>query len=212
MRKQKEKKKAKKAAGTIVENDIVGSDSESEERSDMDDPFFQTAFGDEFKEEKVKEKKGTQRGLIVENKKVSKVDRIADQKAKAELELLMMDEKVAKDAHFSVKDIIQSEKSNKSKKNKRKLATLDLQPDFDLDLNDPRFASLVEDHQFHIDPTNSQYKNTATMKKIMMKKRDVGQTRRTVAPVEKVNNSLSSLVESVKRKTKNVGSKGRRTA
>ena len=61
--------------------------------------------------------------------------------------------------HFSAKDVIKAEKSLKSRKQKKKFAKaqLDTQDDFKMDLQDPRFKALLQDHQFFIDPTNPQY-------------------------------------------------------
>ena len=90
-------------------------------------------------------------------KQVSKEERLQKEREKAELELLMIDGEDKEKSHFSAKDIIKSEKV-KSKKQKKKLQkqSLDTQDDFKMDLADPRFSSLIEDHEFFIDPTNSQ--------------------------------------------------------
>lgn len=95
------------------------------------------------------------------SKKLSKQEREEQEKSKKELELLLMDDDGQSKApiHFSAKDVIKAEKSNKSRKQKKKLQkqSLDTQDSFKMDLSDPRFASLLEDHQFFIDPTNPQY-------------------------------------------------------
>jgi hypothetical protein len=87
---------------------------------------------------------------------MTKQERLAKAKSKAELELLLHDEN-EKVTHVNAKDIIKAEKS-KSKKQKKKLqkANLDVQEEFQIDLNDPRFAPLIQDHEYFIDPTNPQ--------------------------------------------------------
>jgi hypothetical protein len=128
---------------------------------------------------------------------------------------MMEDDNKPSASHFSAKDIIKAEKG-KSKKQKKKLqkANLDLQDDFQMDLNDPRFTPLIEDHQFFIDPTNSQFKNTKTMQKILSKKRDQREnetepTSNVIAEEISASIALNSLVNSVKRKTALGTSKGR---
>ncbi|KAJ3360300.1 pre-rRNA-processing protein esf1 [Kappamyces sp. JEL0680] len=220
LRKQKEKKKAKKMSKADQ-----ALESESEERDDIDDdPFFQTSFGSDYEDSGKKDRAEAPKK---KSTKLTKEERIEKQRSRAELELLLVDDNnQTQNAHFSAKDIIKAEKS-KSKKQKKKLqkASLDLQDDFQMDLNDPRFSSLIDDHQFFIDPTNSQYaddadarfKNTATMKKILSKKREQREQQTAPAPHESQpaissRTVLNSLVESVKRKTVMVqGGKGKRS-
>ena len=91
---------------------------------------------------------------------MTKEERLAKEKEKAELELLLMDDTSHSKTpnHFSAKDIIKAEKGQKSRKLKKKLGKmqLDTQDDFKMDLQDPRFKALLNDHQFFIDPTNPQ--------------------------------------------------------
>lgn len=82
-----------------------------------------------------------------------------DEKEKAELELLMMDDDEKK--HFSMRDIIKGEKGKKGKR---------VEDDFEVDLHDPRFAEVFESHEYAIDPTSSDFKKTKTMKKILEEK------------------------------------------
>ncbi|KAJ3271365.1 pre-rRNA-processing protein esf1 [Terramyces sp. JEL0728] len=207
LRKQREKKKAKKATKQTAKEE-----SESE-RDDMDDPFFQHDFGSDFDEPKIEKKK--------EKKKTDKQERLEKAKSRAELELLMMseDNKAAGD-HFSAKDVIKAEKSKNKKQKKKqlkKMANLETQDDFQMDLNDSRFTSLLTDHEYFIDPTKSNFKMTKTMKDILSKKRAAN------AHVEHPNGSeidlkskqkieLSHLVDSVKRKSSNMAKgQGKRT-
>lgn len=92
-----------------------------------------------------------------------------DEKSKAELELLMLDEDDKKQAdHFSMRDIIKAEKSKKNKKKGKKNFDDNLvQDNFQADLDDDRFKEVFENHEFAIDPTNSEFKKTNTMKQIL---------------------------------------------
>lgn len=108
------------------------------------------------------------------NKKLSKEEREQEDKEKAELELLMGDSNSKGDG-FDMRDVLKREKAEakKGKKNKKKAAALEgAQDDFEIDVNDPRFAALHESHHFAIDPTNPQFKNTKSMKKILAARRE----------------------------------------
>jgi hypothetical protein len=84
------------------------------------------------------------------------------QKSKDELELLMFDPSTSSTAttrHFEMKDVIKAEKlkgkKNLKKKGKKTLEGLEApQPDFELNVSDPRFAQVLTSHQYAIDPTN----------------------------------------------------------
>ncbi|KAK6460509.1 hypothetical protein DFJ63DRAFT_232048 [Scheffersomyces coipomensis] len=120
-----------------------------------------------------KEKKNEENGVDSKakdkkNKNKNKKHNIVDEKSKAELELLMMDDE-SKEEHFNMKDVIKAEKQ-KSKKNKKGRKNIDTeltQDKFEADLNDPRFNEIFENHDYAIDPTNSEFKKTETMKKIL---------------------------------------------
>lgn len=244
LRKQKEKKKAKKsqkkedegAAGEQGDLQEVGASDE------FDDPFFQSIdnVGDEFSNgseqdsgdeiglgstNELKSSKNSQK----KNKKQTKEERLAKQKEKEQLQLLIMDDQSTSKAtsHFSAKDVIKSEKSHKSRKMKKKVSKmeLDAQDDFKLDLKDPRFKSLLDDHQFFIDPTNPQFKSTTAMKEILSEKRKSRANEPKQEYISKTttyavdngvvssNNPalLKSLVDSVKRKNDNQKENGKRS-
>jgi len=117
-----------------------------------------------------------------------------DEKAKAELELIMMDENDTQDKpdHFSMRDVIKAEKQNKrkGKKNKKNIDTEMTQDNFEADLNDPRFNEIFEKHEYAIDPTSSEFKKTDTMKKILNERS------------KRKNNSSSSQKETSNKKPK----------
>jgi hypothetical protein len=102
-------------------------------------------------------------------KKLTKEERLEQKRQKAELELLMDDDQTKGDG-FDMKEVLKREKlekkkGKKSRKEKELLqATTD---DFEINVQDPRFAALQDSHHFAIDPTNPQFKKTKNMKKLM---------------------------------------------
>lgn len=116
------------------------------------------------KKEKLKSLKG---------KNNRKVDDEVDSKTKAELELLMMDEDensatstINKKAHFNMNEIIRSEKEKK-KKSKYQNKDRIVEDEFKPNLDDERFKEIFEDHDFAIDPSQPDFKETSTMKTIL---------------------------------------------
>lgn len=132
--------------------------------------------------EKYKEKQGDQEVEKKEklgkkgkkDKKKDKKHQEVDEKSKAELELLLMDDDKdeAKDKadHFDMRDVLKAEKDKKSKKKGKKNKKYDsemVQDSFKADLNDDRFNEIFESHDYAIDPTSSEFKKTETMKRIL---------------------------------------------
>lgn len=100
-------------------------------------------------------------------------DEKVNEKARAELELLMMDEDEAdskstinKKAHFNMNEILRSEKEKK-KKSKFQDKKRIVEDEFKPDLNDPRFKEVFEDRDFAIDPSQPEFKKTAAMENIL---------------------------------------------
>ncbi|EGF79477.1 hypothetical protein BATDEDRAFT_12422 [Batrachochytrium dendrobatidis JAM81] len=112
-----------------------------------------------------------------EDKKNRKKLAAEKEKSRAELELLLLDENQLQSRHFDMKAVLKDDKQSKNKKyNKKKLAKKDygeIQQDFEIDVADPRFAAVVESHQFAIDPTNPQFKKTKGMEKMLLERRKV---------------------------------------
>lgn len=95
------------------------------------------------------------------NKKKSKpLPTEAEKTEKAQLELLMLPDKLdttSVERHFDAKEIIKSEKNKKRKNKKKKLQEGDvegLQSGFELNVNDDRFKAVLDNHEFALDPTN----------------------------------------------------------
>ncbi|KAJ3107329.1 pre-rRNA-processing protein esf1 [Physocladia obscura] len=147
------------------------------------------------------------------------------EKELAELELMMFDESAAgngitgasvKNSHFDMKDVLKNEKlkDKKGKKAKKAKETSGgaTQDDFDIDVNDSRFAEVKTSYLFAIDPTNPQFKKTVAMGKLLdarksapkvdaiklASKNDFNQVKD-----DKTNdkNELMAMVNSIKRKS-----------
>ncbi|CCD23597.1 pre-rRNA-processing protein ESF1 NDAI_0B05640 [Naumovozyma dairenensis CBS 421] len=95
-----------------------------------------------------------------------------NQKSRAELELLMMDDDeetgstINNKAHFNMNEILRSEKE-KGKRGKYQNKDKIVEDEFKPDLNDPRFKEVFEDHDFAIDPSRPEFKETKAMKEIL---------------------------------------------
>lgn len=164
---------------------------------------FKTKNGDdeiEGAEKKEKSKKG---------KKLDKKRNQVDVKSQAELELLMMNEDDTKERedHFSMRDVVKAEKRKGKKKGKKNYDEDLVQDDFKPDVNDDRFKEAFENHEFAIDPTNSEFKKTNAMKEILkerskrLRKSDNGRTKNKKAKSsENLGAELKSLVSKFKLK------------
>lgn len=142
-----------------------------------------------------------------------------DEKSKAELELILMDNQEGNNnGHFSMKEVIKSEKDKKNKKNKKgkKIDQEMVQDGFVANLDDPRFKEVFESHDYAIDPTNSEFKKTETMKKILKErsarnkdkknkknssKNATKNSKRSRSELES-NDNVHSLAEKIKKRNK----------
>lgn len=178
---------------------------------------------EEKKAKKKERKAAAQAQADAEKKPQSREEReaaAAEEKRKAaELELLMLDTNAAKKKGFKLDSMLdddakRSKKASRNQRLKQKKNADEKKSDeadgFKVKTNDPRFASLFSQPSFAIDPTSPHFKKTEGMKKILAEKRKRSRDREDadVLPNENSatksvagNASLSSLVESVKRKT-----------
>ncbi|KAK9466944.1 hypothetical protein V1512DRAFT_276056 [Lipomyces arxii] len=125
---------------------------------------------DESENEELEDKKAKK------SKKGKKVKKSAneieeDDRRKAELELLMMGEDEDNNLkHFDMREIIKSQKQKKNKKlrNKNKVEAGD---DFKIDVADSRFNEMYDHHEFAIDPSRPQFKDTNAMRKLLEERR-----------------------------------------
>jgi len=131
---------------------------------------------------------------------------------KEELALLVApDQPYSERKHFDMTAIIKSEKSRGKKLKERKKKTNgdnenELQDGFTIDVKDERFRALHEDHAFAIDPSNPHFKKTKSMSTLLeerSKRKSLQDEALTTKGVPKSGTpqSLTSLVESVKRKS-----------
>jgi len=125
------------------------------------------------------------------------------------LNLMTMDSDDEKD-HFNFKDIVESEtkitKKSKKWKKKKKELEVPVNDNFEVDVSDGRFSALFTRPEFNIDPTDSNFKKTKSMDKIIGEK-----LKRKAEPLEenseilKKNSfdpELSRSLKSVKNKWK----------
>lgn len=177
IRKEKERKARRKARMQATKNgesppDAIGEADEErnkgiDEQKDLgfDDPFF-TAPEHDPAVITAKRK---------EDKRKKKEERLADEATtaskRAELELLMVDEKSSGIKHFDMKDVEKAEKQarnvGKAKKGKKSMEPTIVQDDFKMNMHDPRFQSLFDSHEFAIDPSNPKFKPTKGMKALL---------------------------------------------
>lgn len=157
-------------------------DAPQEEDLGFNDPFFE---GHDSKVSSAARRK--------EEKRKKRTERAAEEAAsaaqRAELELLMLDDKKAEVNHFDMNDIEKAEKQARRKKgkNKKKGKEAAAGDDFNVDVSDPRFSRLYESHEFAIDPTNPRFKATSGMKNLLeegRKRRHMRDDAETEAPLE----------------------------
>ena len=223
-RKQKRKERLKHttemAPSATVADDAgnlgVGVKDASEEAQDLgfDDPFFAAPENDKASASKIRK----------EERLKKRAEREAEEAAnainRAELELLMVDDKDTKVRHFDMNEIEKAEKRAKKKgkhrkKDKSSMGGELVTDDFKLDTQDPRFAPrLFGNHEFAIDPTNPKFKGTTGMKALLAEGRK-RRAKKDLDPGEKLRSKhqqpkpaarsvdeddVRKLVEKVKRK------------
>ncbi|CAM6048176.1 unnamed protein product [Sphagnum compactum] len=194
LRKRKEKKaQRKKSARNARSSDAELSEEEMGSPHTGGDPFFthdENGFNDPFfasdseappKDEPSRSKKVSKGGKVertgdeerAKQREEVKIKRKEEERSKAELELLLMDDDgVQVGARgFNLKSKKDKRKKDRGKKRADKGKDEEQQDDEDklatADINDPRFASLFSSHHFAIDPTNPQFRKSTAQLKIM---------------------------------------------
>ncbi|CAG8567051.1 4622_t:CDS:2 [Acaulospora colombiana] len=151
-RKQLERKKKKKATRKL---NSINEGKTEDININFDDPFFSSSRSNKSK------------GVH----KMSQQDRMEMNRKKAELELLVAgDEDDHERRHFDMKEIIKNEKKKGRKKKLDKGAQND-NDSFEINTDDSRFAALYNSHHFAIDPTNSHFKKTKAMSRLLEEQR-----------------------------------------
>lgn len=115
-------------------------------------------------------------------------------------------------AHFNMNRLIKSEKE-KSKKSRYQNQKAIMEDDFKPEV-DSRFSEVFEDHDFAIDPTNVEYRDTKAMKEIVKQSQQKNKSNKKNGKTnnkqngkkrfaeESSKNELSDLVKNVKKKMK----------
>lgn len=157
LEKRKMKRKAKRE-----ERKKFKEESNLEDSLPSDVNMNDKYFADEFKNSKpLSRRKGK------EDNGDSVIDSSNEQeenRCKAELELLLMDQDEDGKKHFNMKQIEENATLSKSKRkrlNKKKNVQKEAkEDDFEINVKDPRFAALFTSHHFNIDPADSHYRKT----------------------------------------------------
>ena len=182
--KMKESRNAGESTEDIENHRAVTEEQEAAEDQDLgfSDPFF-TAPTHE---------KATSTAQRKAEKKLKREQRAADEAAaaakRAELELLMVDDKNGSKEmqHFDINEIAKAEKAlSKKKKSKKKLTQREKdalaakeRDQFRIDVEDERFRDVFERPEFAIDPSHPKYKGTEGMKELL----EEGRRKRKVDP------------------------------
>jgi len=161
------KKKAKdKKKGKLTEKETRTSDDDDDipDGIDLNDPYFAeelaeinggktkpgTSQDDANKKKKKKKKKKAETAPTEEEAKDAE-----------ELRLLLSDDEDGDRKHFNMKKIVKKETmSKKQQKKLEKEGKKKKEDNFDIDLNDSRFAALNTDPNFNIDQSNPNFKRT----------------------------------------------------
>ena len=174
---RKEKMKESRNAGESTE-DIENHRAVTEEQEAAEDQDL--GFSDPFFTAPTHEKATSTAQRKVE-KKLKREQRAADEAAaaakRAELELLMVDDKNGSKEmqHFDINEIAKAEKAlSKKKKSKKKLTEREKdalaakeRDQFKIDVEDERFRDVFERPEFAIDPSHPKYKGTEGMKELL---------------------------------------------
>ncbi|KAG0160313.1 hypothetical protein PDIDSM_7840 [Penicillium digitatum] len=188
-KRRKEKLKAKSSAGDSAAADSEDNEAgpvevpqQVEEEMGFNDPFFDDPDG-----------KATAGSRRKEERRKKREERAAEEAAsaaqRAELELLMVDDKKVNIKHFDMNEIEKAEKQarKKGKGKKGKKVEPAQADDFEVNVSDPRFARLYDTHDFAIDPTTPRFKSTSGMKALLdegRKRRRAGDDAEPEAPAE----------------------------
>merc|ERR1712223_51765 len=167
LQKKKDKKKERRKVKEKKTDALVSDEEGIPDGVDMNDPFFAEEFGDEFKNAEDSDKKSKKK-----KKKLDEEDQLGNDAENNGLGLMIMDSDDEKN-HFNFKDIVEKEtKSGKSKKwkKKKKEASKPVEDTFAVDVADERFGALFNRAEFNIDPTESNFKKTKNMEKIIAEK------------------------------------------
>ena len=210
----KKLRKKYKNGGDVDSNEEPSDDSDVPDGIDMNDPYFAEEFANgEFEAPKKVSKKQQRK-----NRKMEANTDDEEQREEDALALLLDDDEDDKKSHFSLKKIQDTENETKTKRKRKKqlkrskgqikadkAAFVD---DFEIDTKDSRFAAVYSSHLYSIDPTNSNFKKTKAMEKLIEEKLKRGPSEMDgrsvyegpVNPAKKSKVEMNMLVKSIKRK------------
>ncbi|KAL4237596.1 pre-rRNA-processing protein esf1 [Mactra antiquata] len=218
---ERKKKRERRDVDNVQENDFDDSQVKEGEmvQTFSDDDVEVDASMAAF----MAEEKNTQKQKKNKKKKKKKKQEVEETpemaKQKAELALLMMDEEENK-RHFNIKDLVEEDNDGKKKKKKKDKMkkTSQVDEDFKMNVTDPRFSAVFDSHLYNIDPSAPEYRNTKGTEAIISEKikrsynkdrnkrsgvaNDEENTKRQkLDEIPKKDESLASLIKSVKSKT-----------
>ncbi|CAH9094791.1 unnamed protein product [Cuscuta epithymum] len=201
LRKRKEKKKARKNRSKDSSDDESSYSDYDEQKNHLEEP------DDFFVEEPVaignKDRKGKRAGKVKPDQGTAQED-IA---GRAELELLLTDEN---GGGTKLKGYNMKKRKNKDRKG---IEIIDEDKIPNMDYEDPRFSSLFTSPLFALDPTDPQFKRSAIYVRQMSEKqhktapenvKGKEEGRAEEFPSRKEKHELSSLVKSIKMKSKQI--------
>lgn len=158
LEKRKAKKKAKREEKKRKEEQNNDSEDSLPSDVDMNDKYFAEELKNGKSLSRKKEKRDNEDNSVSSDQE--------DERRKAELELLLMDQdENGGKKHFNMKEIEENATMSKSKRKrlskKKKSAQEETKnDDFEVDVKDPRFTALFTSHHFNIDPADSHYRKT----------------------------------------------------
>jgi len=209
MRKEKERKERRLQQARAAREDAAETvEDEAQVDLGFDDPFF-------TQEEPEKTKTASRKEERLKKRVLREADEKQNAEQRAHLELIMADDDgPTHHRHFDMKEIVRAEK-HKGKKKKDRIANDrgGLQEDFAVDVHDPRFSRLFNDHEFAINPSERRVEKTAVVRKMLEEGRKRGRggdadeetsgTRERASKKAKTaQEPLSGLAESIKKKIK----------
>lgn len=158
LEKRKAKKKAKREEKKRKEEQNNDSEDSLPSDVDMNDEYFAEELKNSKSLSRKKEKRDNEDNSVSSDQE--------DERRKAELELLLMDQdENGGKKHFNMKEIEENATMSKSKRKrlskKKKSAQEETKnDDFEVDVKDPRFTALFTSHHFNIDPADPHYRKT----------------------------------------------------
>lgn len=158
LEKRKAKKKAKREEKKQKEEQNNDSEDSLPSDVDMNDEYFAEELKNSKSLSRKKEKRDNEDNSVSSDQE--------DERRKAELELLLMDQdENGGKKHFNMKEIEENATMSKSKRKrlskKKKSAQEETKnDDFEVDVKDPRFTALFTSHHFNIDPADPHYRKT----------------------------------------------------